>query len=69
MPKKDPGRLGPRGAKVPTFDELLDATAGTWRGGDGLGYQRKIRKEWDHGSDERNREGGRVRTAPVKGGG
>jgi hypothetical protein len=30
-----------------TFDQLLDATRGIWRGGDGLRYQRKARREWD----------------------
>lgn len=27
--------------------DLLTATSGAWRGGDGLRYQRKIRREWD----------------------
>jgi hypothetical protein len=30
-----------------SFDELLEATRGTWRDGDGLRYQRKLRREWD----------------------
>jgi hypothetical protein len=30
-----------------TFEQLLEATRGTWRGGDGLLYQREIRREWD----------------------
>jgi hypothetical protein len=33
-----------------SFNELLQATKGTWRGGDGLRYQRKIRREWDERS-------------------
>jgi hypothetical protein len=33
-----------------SFDELLKATSGAWRGGDGLRYQRKIRREWDERS-------------------
>ena len=31
----------------PSFEELLEKTAGSWRNGDGLEYQRKIREEWD----------------------
>jgi len=30
----------------PPFDELLVATAGIWRGGDGLEHQRRLRAEW-----------------------
>ena len=30
-----------------SFQDLLRATSGGWRGGDGLRYQRKIRREWD----------------------
>jgi hypothetical protein len=30
-----------------SFRDLLQATSGIWRGGDGLRYQRKIRREWD----------------------
>jgi hypothetical protein len=29
-----------------SLQELLDATRGVWRSGDGLRYQRKIRREW-----------------------
>jgi hypothetical protein len=36
-------------AEPPTFEELLERTHGIWKGGeDGLAYQRRIRKEWDH---------------------
>jgi hypothetical protein len=28
------------------FEALLQQTAGLWRKGDGLAYQRRIRKEW-----------------------
>jgi hypothetical protein len=37
-------------AEQKSFDELLRATSGVWRGGDGLRYQRKIRREWDERS-------------------
>lgn len=30
----------------PSFSELLAETAGTWRHGDGLDYQRALRDEW-----------------------
>lgn len=30
-----------------TFDELLAKTAGLWKKGDGLAYQKKLREEWD----------------------
>lgn len=39
------------------FEALLDSVAGTWKHGDGLEYQRKIRAEWEerlarlHGPD------------------
>jgi hypothetical protein len=29
------------------FASLLDRTAGTWRQGDGLEYQRRVRAEWE----------------------
>jgi hypothetical protein len=29
------------------FQELLEKTRGTWKGGDGLEYQIRIREEWD----------------------
>lgn len=33
-------------SEQPGLDELLDRTAGTWRRGDGLKYQVKMRREW-----------------------
>ena len=30
----------------PSLREALDRTAGIWRGGDGLEYQRLMREEW-----------------------
>ena len=30
----------------PNLDDLLDATSGSFRRGDGLTYQRKVRREW-----------------------
>lgn len=30
-----------------TFEELLKKTAGLWKKGDGLAYQKKLRKEWE----------------------
>ena len=33
-------------APEPPFEELLEATAGIWPGGDGLQYQRRLRSEW-----------------------
>jgi len=29
-----------------SFEELLGGTVGLWRKGDGLAYQRRVRKEW-----------------------
>ena len=29
-----------------TLDQILKATQGTWRDGDGLAYQRRLRREW-----------------------
>ena len=34
-------------AKAPSLRELLDATRGTWKGGEPLAYVRRIRSEWD----------------------
>ena len=35
--------------ETPSFEEILERTHGIWKGGeDGLAYQRRIRKEWDH---------------------
>jgi hypothetical protein len=33
--------------KRKSFEQLLAATRGVWRGGDGLEYQLKVRAEWD----------------------
>jgi Ribbon-helix-helix protein, copG family len=30
----------------PNLDDLLDATSGSFRLGDGLTYQRKVRRDW-----------------------
>ena len=30
----------------PSMDELLKQTSGIWKAGDGLAYQRRLRKEW-----------------------
>ncbi|MBA2692883.1 MAG: hypothetical protein H0U65_10375 [Rubrobacter sp.] len=30
------------------FEKLLEETEGTWKHGDGLEYQIRIREEWDH---------------------
>lgn len=35
----------------PSFEDLLEATRGTWRHGDGLDYQRRMRGEWDGRTD------------------
>jgi hypothetical protein len=32
--------------RQPGLDDLLDQTAGTWKRGDGLKYQEKMRREW-----------------------
>ena len=32
--------------ELTSLDDLLAATAGTWREGDGLEYQRRLRREW-----------------------
>lgn len=40
-----------RVAKKPaeqSFEDLLEATRGTWTQGDPLTYQQNIRSEWDH---------------------
>ena len=33
-------------AEDESFDQVLAATRGLWRKGDGLRYQRKLRREW-----------------------
>ena len=30
----------------PGLDDLLERTAGVWKRGDGLAYQKKMRREW-----------------------
>ncbi|MGH7962552.1 MAG: ribbon-helix-helix protein, CopG family [Candidatus Binatia bacterium] len=34
---------------VPSIDQVLRETAGLWKAGDGLLYQRRIREEWQEG--------------------
>lgn len=34
----------------PSLQEALDRTAGIWRAGDGLAWQRRIRSEWQERS-------------------
>jgi hypothetical protein len=36
-----------REEKEKSFDDLLHQTSGTWREGDGLAYQRRVRSEWE----------------------
>ncbi len=31
----------------PTFDEVVEASRGIWKHGDGLAWQEKLRGEWD----------------------
>ena len=33
-------------AEAPSIDDLLKQTSGIWKAGDGLTYQRRLRKEW-----------------------
>ncbi len=33
-----------------TLSRLLEETAGIWKEGDGLAYQRRIREEWENGT-------------------
>ncbi len=33
-------------AKEPSFEDLLERTRGTWKHGDGLAWQRRLRDEW-----------------------
>jgi hypothetical protein len=35
-----------QGKEEAAFDRLLKRTSGIWRHGDGLVYQRRMRKEW-----------------------
>lgn len=34
---------------TPSIDQLLQETAGSWKAGDGLIYQHRIREEWQEG--------------------
>jgi len=36
----------------PSLEQLLRRTAGSWREGDGLAYQRAVRGEWESPEDE-----------------
>jgi hypothetical protein len=58
-----------------SLDDLLEATKGIWRKGDGLEYQRKIREEWDERvvglgdsdrSSQRKSRGHRVSAVPQR---
>lgn len=33
--------------RKPVLDDLLAQTSGTWKKGDGLAWQRRLRDEWD----------------------
>ncbi|MBW3631365.1 MAG: ribbon-helix-helix protein, CopG family [Gemmatimonadetes bacterium] len=33
--------------RTPSFDEVLERARGSWRHGDGLEYQLRIREEWE----------------------
>jgi hypothetical protein len=33
--------------KERSFENLLNQTSGTWREGDGLAYQERLRSEWE----------------------
>jgi hypothetical protein len=35
-----------RRARQASFSELLEQTRGIWKKGDGLAYQRRLRREW-----------------------
>lgn len=37
------------GMKSISLDDVLKRTRGTWKGENGLAYQRKMRGEWDSG--------------------
>lgn len=34
------------GSETRSWEELHEATRGTWKNGDGLAWQRKLRREW-----------------------
>lgn len=38
-----------REAEAPTLEQLLQRTAGLWKGGDGLETQWQLRDEWEEG--------------------
>jgi len=40
------GIRGMRKGDQAVLDQALMATRGIWRDGDGLGYQRRLRREW-----------------------
>ena len=39
-------RIREQSKSKPALQEVLKRTAGIWRGGDGLAYQERIRREW-----------------------
>ena len=39
--------MGKEPASEGSFDDWLKRTAGLWKAGDGLAYQRKLRATWD----------------------
>ncbi|MEX2497773.1 MAG: CopG family transcriptional regulator [Wenzhouxiangellaceae bacterium] len=39
-------RVHEQATRRPTLEEALADTAGIWRGGDGLAWQRRLRDEW-----------------------
>ena len=39
-------RIREQRASAASFQDVLKQTAGIWQAGNGLGYQRRIRKEW-----------------------
>lgn len=48
-------RLRQESRTRPTLTEALAATAGLWRKGDGLAWQRRLRAEWNTPADDRAR--------------
>jgi len=42
-------RLREQSRGRPALEEALTRTAGLWRQGDGLAWQRRLRDEWDRG--------------------
>jgi phosphopantothenoylcysteine synthetase/decarboxylase len=41
-----------RQEEEPSFEEILERSRGTWKHGDGLEYQIRIREEWDREWDQ-----------------